>query len=774
MTKKYGHIRFKHRIFIYLLVTMTIPVIALGAFSFKTYTESVTNEVHSSVEASLNQFKLRMDTTINYIKKYYIETTASYEVAWLLKKDIQNKDYSMLVDAQNLLSCSDYLSQYISGYTFVNYSTEKVLSNRGMYEYGLVTNQDAVREYIGIGSGMANNTSFEGGTSLRRETIDLSGILFYQNLPLSQKDKHGLMFINIDVAKMNEAILNSKDNSDIVIYDKEGQLVYTTDKTIASALEGRLGLLKETDFLNITIDKKTSYMVSTASSDVVDWTYVVAWNLDEAQTGAGYILAMTIAILCGGLLSLGLIWLFADRIYRPVNTLLHYTSDAVSGYSDKDESEVVLHGQTKDDAFMTISGNVDKLVDRNTALRVQLEAQRAQLSEFFLTRLIEGNLKPEQIDFYLNKLAIGLGRYYAVLTLGLQNNMVDQYNEARQDALRLEVNEHIPDEIKKLFLMEPACNAKVITIVAAEDELKALDRKILEIYKGLDIFVRVTYNFSVKVGVSSPYTDLNAFKKAHNEAIEALKNNAMTYENNESADFEGVTYYSDIQAEEKASYNYDRFMEKEIKDAVDDGNEKEAEKLTMAYIDQLLSQPIADIERQFYLQKLMNEIMTVPIDAGVSVDVVYDKDANNLFKTMNQIYDTEKLKQYFVYNVIAPIIDYLKEHRASKYSQIIRDIVDLIEERNGDVTLAECADALGYHSTYIWKVMKAERNITYSDYIAGYKLETAKKMLLETDHTINEIANIQGYTNAQNFIRFFNKHLGMTPGKYRSKHRLKS
>ena len=46
-------------------------------------------------------------------------------------------------------------------------------------------------------------------------------------------------------------------------------------------------------------------------------------------------------------------------------------------------------------------------------------------------------------------------------------------------------------------------------------------------------------------------------------------------------------------------------------------------------------------------------------------------------------------------------------------------------------------------------------------------------MLTTTDMSVAEIAEKLKYTNAQNFIRFFNKMAGVTPGKYRQEFKRK-
>ena len=56
---------------------------------------------------------------------------------------------------------------------------------------------------------------------------------------------------------------------------------------------------------------------------------------------------------------------------------------------------------------------------------------------------------------------------------------------------------------------------------------------------------------------------------------------------------------------------------------------------------------------------------------------------------------------------------------------------------------------------------------SFSDLANNEKLEMAKELLLTSDMTVVQIAETLNYSNVQNFIRFFSKKVGMTPGKYR-------
>ena len=67
----------------------------------------------------------------------------------------------------------------------------------------------------------------------------------------------------------------------------------------------------------------------------------------------------------------------------------------------------------------------------------------------------------------------------------------------------------------------------------------------------------------------------------------------------------------------------------------------------------------------------------------------------------------------------------------------------------------------------MWKALKLVSGKAFSELTEEYKLEEARNLLLHTDKKITDIAMELGYSNTQNFIRFFSKKTGMTPGKYR-------
>ena len=70
--------------------------------------------------------------------------------------------------------------------------------------------------------------------------------------------------------------------------------------------------------------------------------------------------------------------------------------------------------------------------------------------------------------------------------------------------------------------------------------------------------------------------------------------------------------------------------------------------------------------------------------------------------------------------------------------------------------------------SYLSKLFKDKYQLSIPDYIAKTRVSHAKKQLRETECSIQEIAQDNGFLNSNSFIRVFKKQEGITPGVYRS------
>ena len=103
-------------------------------------------------------------------------------------------------------------------------------------------------------------------------------------------------------------------------------------------------------------------------------------------------------------------------------------------------------------------------------------------------------------------------------------------------------------------------------------------------------------------------------------------------------------------------------------------------------------------------------------------------------------------------------------------ARMVEALDTYIRENCGeDISNTEIGAIFGYHPFYISKVLKDRRGITLKQYIIGYRLKAAKRMLELTDKSAADIAEACGFTDASYFAKTFKSAFGETPKEYRNR-----
>jgi AraC-like DNA-binding protein len=90
---------------------------------------------------------------------------------------------------------------------------------------------------------------------------------------------------------------------------------------------------------------------------------------------------------------------------------------------------------------------------------------------------------------------------------------------------------------------------------------------------------------------------------------------------------------------------------------------------------------------------------------------------------------------------------------------------------NQEIKLDELAVLAGMTKTSFCRFFKLRTGRSVIDYVLSVRLGHASRMLLNTTHTIIEIAYICGFNNQSNFNRIFRNKKGVSPKEFREKNR---
>jgi AraC family transcriptional regulator len=102
---------------------------------------------------------------------------------------------------------------------------------------------------------------------------------------------------------------------------------------------------------------------------------------------------------------------------------------------------------------------------------------------------------------------------------------------------------------------------------------------------------------------------------------------------------------------------------------------------------------------------------------------------------------------------------------SARHLKKVDDYLDGLDE--GVPQVSELARLCGFSTHYFAKLFRRTTGQRLSSYLAGWRMERAKFLLLQTDLPLKEVAFRLGFTNAANFSTAFSKDMEVPPGQFR-------
>lgn len=114
------------------------------------------------------------------------------------------------------------------------------------------------------------------------------------------------------------------------------------------------------------------------------------------------------------------------------------------------------------------------------------------------------------------------------------------------------------------------------------------------------------------------------------------------------------------------------------------------------------------------------------------------------------------------------VIDAIEAFRKSRNSFDIKEVLAYIDLNFLEaISLETVAQHFFVSKEHLCRTFKAYSGENISDYIIRKRMEKARKLILEKDLAIKNVAQITGYEDIAYFYRVFKRHFGLTPGELR-------
>ena len=146
--------------------------------------------------------------------------------------------------------------------------------------------------------------------------------------------------------------------------------------------------------------------------------------------------------------------------------------------------------------------------------------------------------------------------------------------------------------------------------------------------------------------------------------------------------------------------------------------------------------------------------------------------------TKNCIFEICKATRVYFERINKIFFRYLRKHfyialfRIHRKHRSVIGIVDKIQEcveqyyQDANLSVGFIAEKLNRNAKYISRVFKEENGKGISNYISEIRIQKAREIMQMQKYTLEEVAEMVGYSNSRTFRRAFVKIVGELPSKF--------
>lgn len=722
LIKLLNKLNYEKQLFVKLLAVIAVPLIAMGIISYYIYIQGESERSEITLKFQGSTISEEYENIFSTLKKYYTEAVYESDLRWLVRQEeVPYEQYSYLKQAQKTLNGNAYWSKYIESYEFINVRHGWVLDKYGLFSFDEVENPEETQQFLQEQEGkvtpvywlLSEEDRDEGSNTLHvTHHVDITGLRLIIKSELVSGDITWMISVKLKKAAL-ESMLKNYEKMGYGVSILQDKKVLTETSTVMT----KAYLEAEQDADMIKTEEGRKYKIIRYTGDASNFSYVIGFDQSSIEKGGlSFVLASFVVLaLIVGMLSV--IRVLAAAFARPIHQLENHLKDK----------------------------------------EVQIQALLAE-------NLIKGEIQKQSLLESLEKAKIEPCASYRMVAMSCKRRQSENMDMQRLFDDMTEALEEILSEI--VFISPLFYCDMIIFIVGASDDLLAEDRTAL-LYTRVKEFIYERSGYYSSCGISQPFHNLTHAHRAYNECREALYDDMNTKE----ADRSSLVLYDDYSIQEQGSNVYDIIMEAELVQAIENGNEDESCQLLKKMIQRMDVKRGSGIERNYYLVRLLTTLLNIPVQHDIQLKEIFDDEHYDVLNQVQQLYDTNELIAKIAHAIIIPIIQKIQEKKkAEDAPEIILQIMKLIKDKKGNITLNECAELMNYHPNYLSKVLKREMGVTFTEVVGEGKLIQAKYLLLTTELSVKEIAESLQYNNVQNFIRFFKKNTGVTPAVFRKEH----
>ncbi len=754
--------RYYLKLILFCLLISTIPVAFIGLFSYNSASRMIQNKVNEGNMQLLAQTQISVEQPLRVIERSMLQFLISNNVSTTIDSIKVPYDFEMVQDIVNGLNSLNTEDIKLEDLALVSFKNDIVIS---IHEFYYLSQLQEKSQF----SQLSKETKYSywlkwngpliGGSNISSEGPN--GVIFVRKImPVNYSGTPPFIIAKITSSEISKYI-NDSVLGDIMIVDSAFNVIASKDKTtlgkdLSQTVYGKkISSMGDSNKGRFSIEMDGNKVeINYLKSDYNRWIYI-STTPEKIITRDSRSIGLVTFLTCLAILVIIILisFLGTKRIYTPIRKLYETVSTGSNGnaaHKDKDELKY-------------LDDSIHSLVSSRTILAKKLESQTEQIKVYYLSEMLLGQVKTNEINDKLQSMGFTISwGHMGILVLEADTLEGSAFSEENKDLAMFAVNNIVCELIPETNRLSPVIIKQSYAVIlgSRHDLDETFSSYMISQANMIQRVIKEYLKIKVSIGISRPFSDLSQVHKAYLEAVDALKLKLMLGS-------ESIIDIAGIQRKQVIQTGLSWKLEDELLCAVKLADRKKAEELLTALIDEIFCNNRSYIEFQASLGMLLMDLIRIAQGIGITALELFGEE-EYLFEKFIEFRAKNDVEQWFRKLLVIPIIQLLEVRRRSQHQKISEEIITMIHEQyDKDISLELCAERLNYNSKHISRVFKQETGVSFSDYLARYRLEVAKKMLKETNLKISDIAEKLQYQNAQNFIRYFRKIEGITPGHYR-------
>jgi two-component system response regulator YesN len=745
-------------------ISACIPVVIGGTLYYQTSISQMYKQIRDESQTSLTLVNGRVERILERVEQESLNLSMEPLVAeTFFTPDFKRQyvDQKLILDS---MLRKKSVSEEVGDIILYNAGSSLILSN----EYGHIAYQ-YYRFSSDLDAAVASVRQSEW--VLLPESQKNGYLSFVRQLPIISMDKvKGALIFQIKEDELRSNLLDSVSfipGQGVIVLDTQNKIMLHSKR--AELRETKTGDDPAIQSIVASVDKSGNFFSSNPEGEPTLYTFVKSAmgrtyistvpkkEIDSRMDWVRWVTMFAVLML----LAIGVLVSYVNsrRAYNPIEHLIKYGKSLSRGrIASRDHNELGY-----------IRECLDFLSKESEQLAGYISKLEPGLRERFFHKLLNNEYGlVSELDEECRRFGVALAGSYIVIVADVEH----YYREKRflpED--KPIVSFAIANVMEELLTTYPSLNGYVVNlnesrgIAILHDSSKgAYDQLIQETkqYAGTVCDALQQYlKLKVSVGIGKVYSHAADITVSYREALTALQYRMHR-------DTGPVLYIEDLEVpRKKTAVYYPRAEEKAILGFLARGEYEEAKLSLRAFADALRDSETYNFIYQAY-HVLLSSIVESVEQRGVSILDILE---NNLFDQLKERRTQAEIYDWFV-DVCFPLYKRLIEQypQDSAKMEIMRVCQYIQDHIQTDISLTVCSELIGMTPSYVSRLFKKEMEISFVEYVMICKMEEAKRLLLETEKNVNDIAVSIGYSE-RNLNRIFQKYMKQTPGQFRASNR---